>query len=315
MKVLVSEREGIHKRALEMLEIKGFKLDFAKGTNLTSKENLPKLKKTDLLLVKTYTKVDKRALKQAKKLKTVIKCGVGLDNIDVDECKALGVEVISSPGSNANTVAEHIIGLIFSVLRKIPEADKSVRRGEWDRQRFMSYELERKTIGVIGFGSIGRYVAKKLRGFDVGILVYDPYLSKDDVKLFDYVKDASIKKTDNIKEVLKKSHVISIHVPLSEETEDLIGSKELSLMKKDSILINASRGGIVNEKALVKALKEGKIWGAGLDVFTGEPPKNSELFTLPNVVLTPHIGAMTEEAQERMSVQSVALFLRKFSKD
>jgi len=306
MKVLVAEKEEIHQDSIELLKEKGFKVDFA-----NSDFSEIDLSDYDALFIRTYTKIDKNVLDRAKRLKAVIRAGVGLDNIDLKECKKRNVKVYHSPGSNANAVASHTVALIFAVLRRIARADKHVRDGKWDRNEFLSHELDGKVIGIVGFGAIGRLVAKKLSGFDVEFLVYDPYLTREQIEDAEEAK-GRVKKLDNLHKLIKKSDIITVHVPLMPETKYLIGEKEFKIMKPHAILINTSRGGIVDEKVLVEYLKNERIYGAGLDVFEEEPPKNKELLGLHNVVFTPHTAAMTEQARRNMSMQAVEGFLRDF---
>ncbi len=306
MKILVTEKKHLHEDSIELLKKKGFEIDFSEPDLSKAK-----LENYDALLIRTYTKVDKEVLDRAKKLKAVIRAGVGLDNIDVEECKKRGVRVYHSPGSNANAVASHTVALIFAVLRKIAKADKHVREGKWDREEFLAHELDDKTVGIVGFGAIGRLVAKKLSGFDVDFLAYDPYLTKEQIEDAEEAK-RRVKKLDDLHELIKKSDIITIHVPLIPETRYIIGEKEFKIMKPHAIIINTSRGGVVDEKALVKYLKGDKLYGAGLDVFEEEPPKNRELLELHNVVLTPHTASMTDKAHKNMSVQAVESFLKDF---
>ncbi|UCD07180.1 MAG: hydroxyacid dehydrogenase [Candidatus Aenigmatarchaeota archaeon] len=306
MKVLITEKKHLHEDSIELLKKKGFELDFSEP-DLSG----VKLEDYDVLLIRTYTKVDKGVLNRAKKLKAVIRAGVGLDNIDVEECKKRDIRIYHSPGSNANAVASHTVALIFAVLRKIAKADKHVREGKWDREEFLSHELDDKVIGIVGFGAIGKLVAKKLSGFDVDFLAYDPYLTKEQIEDAEEAK-RRVKKLDDLHELIRKSDIITIHVPLMPETRYIIGEKEFKIMKPHAILINTSRGGVVDEKALIEYLKKDKLYGAGLDVFEEEPPKNRELLELHNVVLTPHTAAMTEQAHRNMSVQAVESFLKDF---
>lgn len=226
-------------------------------------------------------------LEKAKRLKVISKYGVGVDNIDLHSAKEKNIVVTNTPGANSNAVAELTVGLIINVLRKINISDKRTREGQWDR--FVGRELSGKTLGVIGTGSIGRRVVKLLKGFDLKVLCYDKYPDHS------WASNEGVTYV-SLTELLKNSDVICIHIPLTEETYHLISEKELEMMKKDVVIINTSRGGIIDESALYKFLKSGQIFGAGLDVFENEPPKDSPLLELENVVVTSHIGAHTEEA-------------------
>jgi D-3-phosphoglycerate dehydrogenase len=309
MRVLVTEKKNLHDKAIELLKEKGFEVEFAEP-DLSG----VRLGDYGALLIRTYTSVDKDVLDRAKNLKAVIRAGVGLDNIDVEECKKRGVRVYNAPGSNANSVASHTVALVFAVLRKIAKADKHVREGKWDREEFLAHEMDDKTVGIVGFGAIGKLVAKKLSGFDVDFLAYDPYLSKEQIEDADEAgaSKGRVKKVEDLDELVRNSDIITVHVPLMEETKYLIGKKEFDIMKPHAIIINTSRGGVVDDKALIERLKDEKIYGAGLDVFEEEPPKNSELLKLHNVVLTPHTASMTDNAHRNMCVQAVENFLKDF---
>ena len=311
MRILVTEKKNLHEEAIELLKSRGFRVDFAEP-DLSGVD----LRNYDALLIRTYTKVDRGVLVRAKKLKAVIRAGVGLDNIDLEECRKRNVKVYHSPGSNSNAVASHTIALMFAVLRRIAKADRHVRDGKWEREEFLSHELDEKTIGIIGFGAIGRLVAKKLSGFDVDFLTYDPYLSEEqiDEAAGSMGVKGRVKKLDDLSELIRKSDIITIHVPLMPETKYMIGEREFRIMKSHAIIINTSRGGVIKEKALIEQLTKERIYGAGLDVFEEEPLKDSELLKLHNVVLTPHTASMTDKAHRNMSVQAVENFLKDFGK-
>lgn len=306
MKILVTEKKEIHDDAVKLLEKNGFEVEFLERD--ISEQNLDDY---NVLFIRTYTTVDKDLICRAKNLKAIIRAGVGLDNVDMTECKTKGVKVYNAPGSNANAVASHTVALVFAVLRQVAKADRHVREGKWDRNEFLSHEFDNKVIGIVGFGAIGRLVAKKLSGFDVRFIAFDPYLTKEQIEGAEEAK-GRVRKTDDIHELVRSSDVITIHVPLMPETKYLIGEKELGMMKPHTIVINTSRGGIVNEKALIETLKHKKIWGAGLDVFEEEPPMNKDLLELQNVVLTPHVASMTDQANRNMSIHAVENFLKDF---
>jgi D-3-phosphoglycerate dehydrogenase len=303
MRILVAEHENIHPEALDALKGGGFTLDIARSSDLLQEGAL---EGADALLVRAFTKVDKRVLDKAGSLKAVITCSAGLDHIDTRECESRGIKVYSSPGANANAVAEHIAALLLSALRRINQADSSVRNGEWERKRFLSWELDGKTMGLVGIGAIGRLVVGKLKGFGMEFLAFDPYLSPEQIK------ECGARKAETLEELLEASDIVSIHVPLTKETRHLIGAKELDMLGPRGILINTSRGEVVDEAALAGALREKRIWGAGLDVFETEPPEGSGLLGLDNAVLTPHIGTMTGTAMRNMSLLAVESFLKDF---
>lgn len=273
------------------------------GRVLTEEEMKELVKDVDGLIV-GIDPVTSEVLQNANKLRVISKYGVGIDNIDLEEAKRRNIVVTNTPGANSNAVAELTVGLIINVLRKINLSDKRTREGNWDR--FIGNELSEKTLGVIGTGSIGKRVVELLRGFNLKVLCFDKYPDYEWAlreKVF-YV---------TLQELLEKSDVITIHVPLTNETYHMISGRELSMLKRNAVIINTSRGGIVDEEALYKFLKEGRILGAGLDVFEKEPPVDSPLLKLDNVVVTSHIGAHTEEAvinMARIAVENLVLALK-----
>ncbi len=273
------------------------------GRVLTEEEMKELVKDVDGLIV-GIDPVTSEVLKSANKLRVISKYGVGVDNIDLEASKRRNIIVTNTPGANSNAVAELTVGLIINVLRKINLSDKKTREGNWDR--FIGNELSEKTLGVIGTGSIGKRVVELLRGFNLRVLCFDKYPDYEWAlreKVF-YV---------TLQELLEKSDVITIHVPLTNETYHMISERELNMLKRNAVIINTSRGGIVDEKALYNFLKEGRILGAGLDVFEKEPPIDSPLLKLDNVVVTSHIGAHTEEAvinMARIAVENLVLALK-----
>ncbi|MEN4018703.1 MAG: phosphoglycerate dehydrogenase [Methanobacterium sp.] len=259
-------------------------------TSITQEELINKIKDFDAIVVRSRTKVTRDVIEAADKLKIIARAGVGVDNVDVEAATERGIMVVNAPESTSITVAEHAMGLIMSLARKISIADRSVKEGKWEKSSFMGIELNGKTLGIIGMGRIGTQVAIRAKAFGMEILVYDPYITEEagaelgvTVVGFDYL--------------LKNSDVMTIHVPLTPETKHFIAKEEFKIMKENAIIVNCARGGIINEDDLYLALKEGKIAGAGLDVFENEPPEGSPLLKLDNLVATPHIGASTKEAQ------------------
>lgn len=265
---------------------------------------LEKIKNFDAIVVRSSTKVTGDIIERSK-LKVIGRAGVGLDNIDLKAANERGIVILNSPEAATSSVAELVFGSLICLLRGILKADISVREGKWERTKFMGYSLNGKTIGIIGFGRIGRDVAKKAKSFGMRILVYDSKaIAEDDAKFYDA-------KLVSLDELLQNSDIITLHVPLTDETKNLIDSERIKKMKKSAVLLNFSRGEVVDEDALYEALINGKIRGAALDVFKEEPPINSPLLKLENVVLTPHLGASTYEAQEEASL-AIILKLRKF---
>ncbi|HLU58154.1 MAG TPA: phosphoglycerate dehydrogenase [Pseudonocardia sp.] len=246
----------------------------------------------DALLVRSATKVDAEVLAAAPKLKVVARAGVGLDNVDVPAATARGVMVVNAPTSNIVSAAEHAVALLLAAARHIPAADASLRQGQWKRSSFTGVELNGKTVGIIGLGKIGQLVAQRLAAFGVELIAYDPYVAPA------RAAQLGIELTD-LEDLLRRSDAISIHLPKTPETLGLIGKDQLALTKKGVIIVNAARGGLVDEDALAEAVRSGHVGGAGIDVYVTEPTTSSPLFELPQVVVTPHLGASTEEAQDR----------------
>lgn len=253
--------------------------------------------KVNGMIIRSATTVDKELIDLMPNLKLVIRAGEGTDNIDKKYCNEKGIKAANTPGANNNSAAEHAIALMFTLLRKTNLADVSMKKGEWEKNAFVGNEMSNKTIGVVGFGRIGQIVAKRLSGFEPKILFYDPIIEKSDIP--------NSKKVANLEELFSNSDIITVHVPLIEQTKNLIDKKLMSLMKPSAILVNAARGKIVNENDLYDILKEKKILGAGFDVFAEEPLKESKLRELNNIVMTPHLGASTAEAQERVGIMAV----------
>lgn len=249
------------------------------------------LAKAEALIVRSATKVTREMLSLAPKLKAVGRAGVGVDNIDIPAATEHGVAVFNAPGGNTIAAAELTMALLISVARKIPAAEASVRRGQWNRSAFKGVELRGKTLGLIGAGRIGSEVAIRCQAFGMEVVVADPYLSPTRAEELDVQLTV-------LEEVIERADFISIHVPLTEETRGICGPDEFGRMKTTAFVVNASRGGVVDEEALAKALHNGDIAGAALDVYEVEPlAADSPLRDAPNLVLTPHLGASTAEAQ------------------
>ena len=263
---------------------------------------LKALGNADAILVRSATQVDAEAIAAAPKLKVVARAGVGLDNVDIKAATNAGVMVVNAPTSNVISAAELAIGQLFALARHIPDANASLKAGEWKRSKFTGVEFYEKTIGIVGLGRIGTLVAQRLAGFGVNLIGYDPYVTPARAEQIGVT-------LATLDEVMAKSDFITIHIPKTPETTGLIGEAEFKLAKPNLRIVNCSRGGIIDEDALYAALKSGQIAGAGLDVFVQEPPKDNPLLTLPNIVVTPHLGASTDEAQEKAGI-SVAKSVR-----
>lgn len=260
---------------------------------LTQEELKDLLPKVNGLVIRSATTVDNKILEQSPNLKYVIRAGEGTDNINKILCQQRNIKVSNTPGANSNSAAEHAVALMMTVLRKTAWAHNSMSSGNWEKSKFLGNELTNKTVGFVGFGRIGQIVAKRISGFDPQIVFYDPFIQEQ--------KIGECEKVNNIEDIFKQSDIITVHTPLLPETKNIINISLLQLMKSSAILINAARGGIVNEEDLYTILSNKNIRGAGLDVFSTEPlGKDSPLRSLENVVLTPHLGASTEEAQIRV---------------
>ena len=263
---------------------------------------LAALATADAILVRSATQVDAEAIAAAPKLKVVARAGVGLDNVDIKAATAAGVMVVNAPTSNVISAAELAIGLIFATARFIPDANASLKAGQWKRSQFTGVELYEKTIGIIGLGRIGTLVAQRLAGFGARLIGFDPYVTPARAEQIGV-------ELATLNEVMEQSDFITIHIPKTPETTGMISTAQFAKAKPNLRIVNASRGGIIDEAALYEALKAKQIAGAGLDVFVSEPPTGSPLLTLDNIVVTPHLGASTDEAQEKAGI-SVAKSVR-----
>ena len=258
-------------------------------------ELLMALADVDAVLIRSATKMDREALAAAKRLKVVARAGVGLDNVDVKAATIAGVMVVNAPTSNITSAAELAIGLLLATARNIAPANQALKGGQWKRSQYGGVELLGKTTGIVGLGRIGALVAERLAGFGMRLLAYDPYLSAARAGQLGV-------QLVSLEELLAESDFITVHLPKTPETMGLIGEEALKLVKPSVRIINAARGGIVDEQALANALKEGRVAGAGIDVWSKEPCTDSPLFGFESVVVTPHLGASTEEAQEKAGV-------------
>ena len=283
-RVLVSD--PLFEEGIRLLERKGYQVK--KAWDLPKSE-LPKIiSEYDALIVRSATKVNAELLANAKNLKIIGRAGDGLDNVDTVQAMKQGITVVNTPHIASTSVAELAIGLLLALARNVVSGTITLREGKWLKEEFMGTEVNGKTLGIVGCGNIGREVKKRAMALGMDVLTVDVCVSREFVPL-DYM--------------LPKADFVSIHVPLGPHTRHLISAKEFNLMKDGVMLINCSRGGVVDEEALYTALLKGKVKAAALDVFEQEPPKNSKLLTLDNVIATPHVGAQTVEAQLRTSIQ------------
>jgi len=304
-KIRILVCDPLDEEGIEKLEKAGFEVDTK--SNISKDELKRIVSNYEALIVRSRTKVTKEILEAGTQLKLVGRAGAGLDNVDVETAEKRGVKVLNTPEAPAEAVAELTTGLILALARSIPSADKAMKEGRWTKKDLIGWELKGKTLGTIGLGNIGERMARLAKGFGMKILITkrtppDPALLKELEAEFVSLHD-----------LLTRSDVVTIHVPYTPQTRHMIGEKELKLMKKGAYLINTSRGSIVNEEALLKALQSQRLGGAALDVYEVEPPTNWTLMKLPNVVCTPHIGAQTIEAQKTASVLIAEKIISLFS--
>ncbi|MBI3252973.1 MAG: phosphoglycerate dehydrogenase [Candidatus Omnitrophica bacterium] len=269
---------------------------------LKTKLPLEELKKqiadADACIVRSGTQLTADVIGAARKLKVIGRAGVGLDNVDVEAASKKGIIVMNTPGGNTISAAEHTFSLLMALARNIPQASVSVKKGEWERKKFTGVELYEKTLGILGLGRIGTEVARRAQAFGMRVIGYDPFLRAE--KALEIGVEAV-----SLDELLKQSDFLTLHMPLTAENRHLIGAKELEKMKKTARVINCARGGLVDEAALAEAIKNGRLAGAALDVFETEPPGDGAIVGLPQVIVTPHLGASTEEAQIAVAVDVV----------
>jgi len=303
MKVLVTDK--LADEAIKMLKDNNFEVKYEE---LDHDSLLNEIAEYDALIVRSRTKVTADIVEKGASgnLKVIGRAGIGVDNIDVKKATELGIKVVNAPTGSTISVAELAVAHMLALARSLPKADSSMKRGEWIKKQLKGVELYGKTLGLIGSGRIAQHVARIAKGLGMNILVYSPHCTDEKAQKMGA-------KRATLEEVLKESDFVSLHIPKTEETYHLIDEEKLSLMKPTAYLINCARGGVVDEDALYRFLKEGKIAGAAIDVFEEEPPKGSKLLELENVVLSPHIGASTKEAQIRagtICVEQVMKVLR-----
>jgi D-3-phosphoglycerate dehydrogenase len=287
---------------IELLKNAGIEVDNRSG--LKGDELKAALQAADGMIVRSATKVTAELLDKPGKLRCIVRAGVGVDTIDVPAATRKGLIVMNTPGGNTTSTAEQTITLLMSLSRHTTIADASMKAGRWDRKKFMGSQLAGKTLGVIGLGRIGREVARRAAGLDMKIVGFDPFLTPD------RAGQLGIEAVAGLDQLLPRCDYLTVHTPLTAETTNLVGAKELALMKKGARVINCARGGIINEEALVAALKSGHLAGAALDVYTTEPvPADHPILKAPNIVLTPHLGASTVEAQEAVGLEAAQLLI------
>lgn len=297
MKILITPRSfaSISKNPMEMLEEKGYEIiKNETGKPLNNKEMSVLIEDVDGIII-GIDDLNAGIIKQAHNLNVISKYGVGVDNIDIKAATTHGIVVTNTPKANINAVADLTFALMLALARRIPEADRETKVGNW--KKFIGTSVWRKKLGVIGLGKIGRQVVKRARGFEMEILCYD--IIQDE----EFARQFGVRYVD-LETLLKESDYITIHTPLNDATRDMIGYKELEMINENAFLINTSRGGIIDEKALYDALKNNKIKGTALDSYKEEPPENSLLVELENIIMTSHNGAYTKEAINNMGIQA-----------
>ena len=292
MKILICD--NLNQQVYKELETIGDCFDISKSAS--KDEDLANhIKDSEIVVIRSATKLTKEVLDKAEQLKIIARCGVGIDNVDLDFAKSKNIFVTNSPSANLISVVELTVALIISASRKLSLADSHLKKGEWNRSEFLGNELYGKTLGIVGFGKAGRLVADRMKSFGMSIVFYDPYVtdwngSEESVKLDD---------------LLRTADVVSIHVIKTKDTENLISKDMLDLLKPSSIIVNTSRGGVLDEDYLFELLESEKIFGAGLDVYSNEPPENVDRYNGLNLVTTPHIGASTNEAQLKAGLETI----------
>ena len=292
MKILICD--NLNQQVYKELETIGDCFDISKSAS--KDEDLANhIKDSEIVVIRSATKLTKEVLDKAEQLKIIARCGVGIDNVDLDFAKSKNIFVTNAPSANLISVVELTVALIISASRKLSLADSHLKKGEWNRSEFLGYELYGKTLGIVGFGKAGRLVADRMKSFGMSIVFYDPYVtdwngSEESVELDD---------------LLRTADVVSIHVIKTKDTENLISKDMLDLLKPSSIIVNTSRGGVLDEDYLFELLESEKIFGAGLDVYSNEPPENVDQYNGLNLVTTPHIGASTNEAQLKAGLETI----------
>ncbi len=293
-RVLVSDE--LSETAVQIFRDRGVEVDYMPKLGKDKEALAAIIDQYDGLAIRSATKATEKLLAAATRLKVIGRAGIGVDNVDIPAASKKGVIVMNTPFGNSITTAEHAIAMMFAVARQLPEASASTHAGKWEKSRFMGVELFNKTLGVIGAGNIGGIVCNRAVGLHMKVLAYDPFLSEE------RAKQLGVQKVE-LDDLLAKSDFITLHVPLTEKTKGILNADSLAKTKKGVRIINCARGGLVDEAALAAALKSGQVAGAAFDVFEVEPATESPLFNLPNVVVTPHLGASTTEAQENVALQ------------
>ncbi len=293
-KVLISDK--LSEAAVQIFKDRGIDVDFQPDLGKDKEKLLEVIGQYDGLAIRSATKATEKIIAAATNLKVIGRAGIGVDNVDREAASRKGIIVMNTPFGNMITTAEHAIAMMFAVARQIPEASQSTHAGKWEKSKFMGVELTGKTLGVIGAGNIGSIVCDRARGLKMKVIAMDPFLSEE------RATEIGVEKVE-LDELLARADFITMHVPLTADTKNILSAENLAKTKKGVRIINCARGGLVDEAALAELLKSGHVAGAAFDVFAEEPAKENPLFNLPNVVVTPHLGAATSEAQENVALQ------------
>ena len=293
-RVLVSDK--LSTTAVQIFKDRGIEVDYLPDLGKDKEKLAEVIGQYDGLAIRSATKVTEKLINAATRLKVVGRAGIGVDNVDIPAASRRGIIVMNTPFGNSITTAEHAVAMIFALARQIPEANASTRAGKWEKNRFMGIEITGKTLGVIGCGNIGSIVATRGVGLKMHVIAFDPFLSDS------RAEELGVEKVE-LDELFARADFITLHTPLTDKTRNIIGAAAIAKMKDGVRIINCARGGLVVEADLVAALKSGKVAGAGVDVFEEEPAEQNALFGMENVVVTPHLGASTTEAQENVALQ------------
>lgn len=297
-RILVAD--PLHAAGLEILRQSGAEVQLLSAEERSGLGEM--IRDFDALIVRSMTQVDADLLRQGKNLKVVGRAGIGVDNVDVATATELGILVVNAPTANLISATEHTFALLLALARNVPAAHQSLLAGEWERKRFQGIELNGKTLGLIGLGRIGQNVAYRAKAFGMKILAFDPFLDASAARRLDV-------ELSELDALLKRSDIVSVHTPLTEQTRGLLDATSIAGMKPGALLVNCARGGVLDEAAALQALESGHLGGLALDVFEHEPPTGSKLLDQPRVVVTPHIGAQTREAQERVATETARMVL------
>jgi len=299
-KILITDK--LAKEGIDLIE-KADGFEAVVKTGVKEDELAEIIGQHDGLIIRSGTKVTAKVLASPGKLKAIARAGVGVDNIDVAEATRKGILVMNTPGGNTLSAAEHTMALMLSMSRNVVPACNSLKNGAWDRKKYMGNQLNHKVLGIIGLGRIGMAVAKMAMGFNMKILGYDPFAAPDSAE------KVGVEITEDLEQIFKNADYITVHVPRNAQTLNMIAAEQFNLMKPTARLVNCARGGIINEDALYDAISQGQIAGAALDVFTKEPPENTRFSDIKNCLVTPHLGASTEEAQIEVALEAAQILM------